>query len=253
MESASNRASWRRIFIDQALAVGEQITLDQATSQRVRRVLRAARGDQLCLFNGDGADYIGEVVSLADQVVLQLVSRWVGAQESPLSIVLVQSLMRANRLELVLQKTVELGVSQIDLIESAHSGWQSGRDLARLLQRWRAIIIGACEQSGRSRIPTLNPPLPLEAWLSQAHTHTCVAFEPEAKSTLSDLPNSQQWALILGPEAGFSAMELAKFDAAGIVRCRMGPRILRAESASLVAVSMVQMRFGDLDRLPTGS
>jgi 16S rRNA (uracil1498-N3)-methyltransferase len=236
------------LYTDQALTSGEVLVLQPAASHYLCRVLRARRGFIVRLFNGlSDADFEAVLEEPDDRSArLKIGACIVNWRESPLRISLAQALCRGEKMDLVLQKAVELGVCSVQPLVTERT--EVHLDAERTSKRglhWRGVVLGACEQSGRARVPELCAVRDLDDWLASASAVPRVALDPNAASTLGALAIADAVCLIVGPEGGFSDRELASFEAADVQRVRLGPRVLRTETAGLAAIAALQARFGD--------
>jgi 16S rRNA (uracil1498-N3)-methyltransferase len=212
-------------------------------------VLRLRAGDQLVLFNGDGHDYPGEIVQARRGGVSVQISE-PGAMEPglPLEIHLGVGISKGERMDFTLQKAVELGVSSVMPLFTERSVVRlSGERLERREAHWRAVVIAACEQSGRRRAPTLDKTKSLEAWLGSKHPCPLV-LDHRGDFALPSLspPADNALTLLIGPEGGLAPNERVLTRRAGFTGVRLGPRILRTETAPLAALAIVQALWGDL-------
>jgi 16S rRNA (uracil1498-N3)-methyltransferase len=238
-----------RLFLDQPLASGTQITLDRDASRYLLQVLRLKPGRELRLFNGDGQDFHARVVDAAKQARVEIVAALENAAESPLQITLIQAISKGERMDYTLQKSVELGVTAIQPVFSARSVVRlDGDRLDKKQQHWLGVMRSACEQCGRSVVPKLHTALPLSDWLTaQAPTSGGLLLAPDASQSLGQIsPLATGHSLLIGPEGGLEDGEIAAAIAAGFAAVRMGPRVLRTETAAVAALAVLQARFGDL-------
>jgi len=239
-----------RVYVEHALAPGQRLILPEVASRHLLRVLRLREEHGCVLFNGDGHDYYARIVR-ADKHggEVEIISADVAHTESPLQLWLLQGIARGEKMDLILQKATELGVSGMIPVFSEHSEVKLDAQRAqKRLAHWRQVIISACEQSGRAWIPTLVPPRPLAQCAPELPPAcTCWRLDPGASSTLSTLqaPPAQPMVLAIGPEGGWSARDRQTLTTLGFTGLRLGPRILRTETAGLAAITMMQMRFGD--------
>ncbi|RZQ55292.1 16S rRNA (uracil(1498)-N(3))-methyltransferase [Pseudidiomarina tainanensis] len=229
--------------------VGAQIELEADAANHVGRVLRMSAGQQLELFNGDGSNYaatITEATKRAVQVKIDAVTT--NVSESAVHIHLAQGISRGDRMDFVLQKSVELGVAEITPLFTERCGVKlSGERLLKKQQQWQKIVIAACEQSGRSRVPMVHTPVSFSQWLQQLPSGLRLTLDPYAQKPLRDLAEQpQQLTLFIGPEGGLSEQEVVSASEHGFLPVRLGPRILRTETAALTALSIIQYQFGDL-------
>jgi len=239
-----------RVYVDAALQPGQRLTLPEAASGHVLRVLRLREGDACVLFNGDGHDYDAQIVH-ADKRggAVEIGSARVVHSESPLSLWLVQGIARGEKMDLIVQKATELGVCGIIPVISERSEVKLNAERAeKRLGHWRQVMQSACEQSGRARLPALHPPI-LLAQCAPALPQTSARcwLDPEASQSLRsiDIATGTALALAVGPEGGWSPRDLQILVGLGFTGLRLGPRILRTETAGLAAIAVMQMRWGD--------
>lgn len=240
-----------RIFTDQPLHAGSEIFLPEQAGEHVARVLRLERGHPLILFNGDGREWDARLAVLAkrsvsaDVIHVRDIDR-----ESPLSVTLAQSIARGEKMDWILQKATELGVARIVPLVTERTEVKLDEDRAeRRLAHWTSVIAGACEQSGRNRLPVLEPPQRLDRWLGSLGDDSAVrlALLPEGDVQLRQLPALQNGALVaVGPEGGFSEHDIAMLNQGRFLALRLGPRILRTETAGVAALAALQALYGDL-------
>lgn len=237
-----------RTHLDLPLAVGATVPLGDAASAHLLRVLRLGLGDALVLFNGDGFDYEARLVSVAKRgAEAEVMARREVANESPLRVVLAQAIARGDKMDWVLQKATELGVAEIVPIvtERTEVRLDAERGDKRALH-WRGVVAAACEQSGRAQVPAVQAPVALAAWLAGMAPEVPVLYlDPDADGGLRDAAVAAQCALVIGPEGGFGERDLQALRAAGALGVRMGPRVLRTETAGLAALAALQVLRGD--------
>lgn len=239
-----------RTWIDQPIAIGQQLQLPENASNHLLRVLRLASGDECLLFNGDGHDYLARIEQTGkrDCQVLVLAAEKV-ERESALAITLLQGIARGEKMDLILQKATELGAAAFMPVSSQRS--EVKLDAARAEKRlahWQGVVIAACEQSGRAVCPPVAAPATLATAL-QHPTLPAARFylQPEARQSIATLDiETTALAIAVGPEGGWSERDLQELHAAGFSGLRLGPRILRTETAGLAAISALQLRFGDM-------
>lgn len=237
-----------RVHTDHALAPGQELRLDSQAGHYLFRVLKLRAGDPLVLFNGDGSDYAAELLSnRRDQVLLRVTARLPALPESKLATTLVQAVGKGDRMDLALQKATELGVTDIQPLFSERTEVRlDGPRLERRVEHWQRVLIAACEQCGRARVPALLPAASLDEWLAQPATGLRLVLVPGADQALSTLtPADQAVALVVGPEGGFSEREMKQFTLAGVRAVSLGPRILRTETAGPAAIALLQAIGGD--------
>jgi len=239
-----------RVHTHQALEPGIEVVLREGAAHYLGRVLRVIPGQAIVLFNGDGSDYASEVVRAGRRdLVLAVNSRLPGLAEPALGITVVQGMSRGERMDQTLQKCTELGAAAFQPLFSERSEVRlQGEKLERRLEHWQGVVISACEQCGRSRVPPVRPPLTLSGWLEQASPGVRLVLDPEASQPLAGLEPPRSIELAVGPEGGFSEAEVERMRAGGVVGVRLGPRILRTETAAPAAVAVLQCLAGDLAR-----
>ena len=239
-----------RCHVDGPLAVGQTLSLPEDTSTHLVRVLRLAPGDSFVLFNGDGHDYGARLLSAAKRgAECELLSRQAVPRESSLRLTLAQGLARGEKMDLVLQKATELGVSAFATVVSERTEVKLDADrAAKRMAHWQGVVAAACEQSGRAVLPTLAEPVSLADYAARETAAVKLALDPQGELDLRNLPLAagDTVALVVGPEGGLSERDLATLRAAGFRGLRLGPRILRTETAGLAAIAALQALHGDL-------
>ena len=239
-----------RIYIDQSLRAGRDVLLPEQAGEHVARVLRLERGHPLILFNGDGCEYDAALASLAKRAVTAEVQavREVD-REAPLQLTLAQGIARGEKMDWILQKATELGISRFVPIVTERTEVKLDEDRAeRRLAHWTSVMAGACEQSGRTRLPALEPPQRLDRWLGALGDAAALrlALIPDGSLQLRKLPQMENGAiLVVGPEGGLSDHDVAMLTQTGFRGLRLGPRILRTETAGLAALAALQTIAGD--------
>lgn len=239
-----------RSHVDQPLAVGQRITLPEDSSAHLLRVLRLAPGDAVTLFNGDGHDYTARLLTAAKRgAEAEITGRTPVPRESPLRITLVQGVARGEKMDLVLQKATELGVDGFTPVVTERTEVKLDAERAeKRMAHWRGVVAAACEQSGRAVLPRLSQPTALSAYAGAETADIKLVLDPDGDLGLASVAPSagQSMALVVGPEGGLSERDLATLRAAGFRGLRLGPRILRTETAGLAAVAALQALYGDL-------
>jgi 16S rRNA (uracil1498-N3)-methyltransferase len=240
-----------RIYTNQTLTPGGEIDLESEAARHLVQVLRFRCGSMLTLFNGDGFDYNAELL-IADKRKCRIKIRLRGEPEPPLplNIELAIGISKGERMDFAVQKAVELGISCISLLLTERSVVRlSALRLEKRMDHWQKIVIGACEQSGRKRIPEIRTVGRLENWFATtSRKNIGLVLDHRAESTLASLkhPISQQAiSLLVGPEGGLTEDEVVAATKLGFIPIRLGPRILRTETAPLAAVSAIQTLWGD--------
>ncbi|MBS0557911.1 MAG: 16S rRNA (uracil(1498)-N(3))-methyltransferase [Proteobacteria bacterium] len=240
-----------RVFIPQDLRTGQTVLLPDQAGEHVARVLRLERDAALMVFNGDGREYDATLASLAKHAVTAEIHavREVD-RESPLQLTLAQGIARGEKMDWILQKATELGVARIVPIVTERTEVKLDEERAeRRMAHWTSVIAGACEQSGRARLPALEPPQRMDRWLAAlADTAASrLALLPDGDIAVRQCTQLDNGAILaVGPEGGFSDNDVALLKQANFHGLRLGPRILRTETAGLAALAALQARFGDI-------
>jgi len=245
-----------RVYYPDHLSTDMTVILDERTANHLARVLRLQPGAPVVLFNGRGGEYHGTLTSASKRAVaVQLSHHTPRDIESPLHITLGQCIARGTRMDFIVQKAVELGVAAIVplLSERCEVKLKGERQKSRL-QHWQGICISACEQCGRNYVPQLHPPQTIAAWLDQAGSPGStdgpvgIVLDAAGSRDLSSLPPPAAGArvmILIGPEGGLTDEELALAARYGWLGIRLGPRILRAETAPVAAITAMQTLWGD--------
>lgn len=241
-----------RLFVDSPLAPGREVDLDERAHRHAINVLRLRTGSAVVVFDGAGGEFVGELVQIErHRSRVRLGEHRTTHTDSGLEVELVQAVAKGEHMDYSLQKATELGVSAIQPVFTAHGvAAPSASRLDNRLRHWRGVIISACEQSGRSRLPTCRAPIRLETWLSAAETRRAgFVLDPAAPAGLASQPNEPPGCplyVLVGPEGGLSSAELAAAERSGLTRLRLGPRVLRTETAAAAILVAMQLRWGDL-------
>ena len=237
-----------RILVEQPLRAGAELVLRGGAGEHLTRVLRLAAGARVVLFNGDGHDYAAVLLDAARGGARVRIehAQAAAAAESLLALTLVQGIARGEKMDWILQKATELGVTCIVPVLTARTEVKLDNERSdRRMTHWRGVIAGACEQCGRARLPRLQPPQPLAQWLGQAPGNPLLVLDPAGGTRVRDLPALTAACVLAGPEGGLDARDLDPVRAAGARGLSLGPRILRTETAGLAALAALQARFGD--------
>lgn len=239
-----------RIHLDAPLSVGRAITLPEGPAAHLSRVLRLQPGDACVLFNGDGSDYAARITGVGKRSIEAEVLRAHAVDnESPLRMTLIQGIARGEKMDWILQKATELGIAAIVPVASERSEVKLDAErAAKRLAHWRSVVVAACEQSGRARVPDVAVAQPLQAALSGLSAATRLLLDPEATQSIAGLQQALDDGCVLavGPEGGWSPRDREILREAGFSGVRLGPRILRTETAGIAAIAALQSRFGDL-------
>lgn len=238
-----------RIYHPAPIQVDTTISLTQEASKHLLTVLRLKDEHPLILFNGDGNDYSATLNIASKKQVSAFVETQLSLSlESPLSIHLGQGISKGERMDFVLQKSVELGVTELTPLITERCPVKLSADRwEKKYQHWLKIVTSACEQCGRNVIPTLHPPLALHQWLGQSTRQTRLTLHPEAEHRMAGIaPSPYGFRLLIGPEGGLSQSEIYQSSESGFSSATLGPRVLRTETAALAAITVLQSHFGDL-------
>ena len=237
-----------RVYVDAALGEGLRLELPPAAGVHLAKVLRVRSGDELVVFSGDGLEYPASIESVRGaRVAVAIGEARAVDRESPLAVTLVQCIARADRMDVIVQKATELGVARIVPV-------QSRRGVVRLTaaqeqskaEHWRAIAVSACEQCGRNRLPSVEAPRRLIDYLGSLPAGgTRLLMEPAAEARRT-APIGGEMSIAIGPEGGLDDEEIEAFRLAGFEAMRLGPRVLRTETAAIAALAWLQGRYGDL-------
>ena len=237
-----------RFHLADALQPGQNISLPENVIRHLH-VLRVREGEEITLFNGNGHSYPTRLLSLAKrQAVAEVLSEQTADNESPLAISLIQAVSSGERMDFTLQKSVEMGVTEIFPVTSARSIVKlSGERAEKRQERWQEIVIAACEQCGRNRIPTVHPLLPLPQRLQQLpQSDVRLLMGLHHPTSLKAIqPAPQRITLMIGPEGGWSPEEEAAAFQTGFQSILLGKRVLRTETAALAAIAAMQTLWGD--------
>lgn len=241
-----------RFFCPLALSAGVSVDLPESAARHAARVLRLRSGDDLTLFDGRGGEYAARIAQVERDRVRVDVLAWDAREcESPLALTLVQALQAGEKMDLTVQKAVELGVGRIVPVLARRSVVRlDGARAARRVEHWRGVAASACEQCGRNRVPEVAELQGLERWLAQPAPAGALRLmlAPGAGHTLATLappPAGSPIELLIGSEGGLAPEEMHAAAQAGFVAVRLGPRVLRTETAGLAALAAIHARWGD--------
>jgi 16S rRNA (uracil1498-N3)-methyltransferase len=240
-----------RIHVDAVLAIGIAVVLPEAPATHLLRVLRLQVGDVCVLFNGDGCDYSARIVAIDKSAVrVEVGSMQPLDNESSLRIALLQALARGDKMDWILQKATELGVNAIIPVMTERSEVKLDAERSgKRASHWRNVIVSACEQSGRATVPSIAMASSLEQALKVLPEESQrLVLAPTAARGLADIAVSRNrlQVIAVGPEGGWSARDIMLLAGTGFAEVRLGPRILRTETAGVAAIATLQSRFGDL-------
>ncbi|MDH3714173.1 MAG: 16S rRNA (uracil(1498)-N(3))-methyltransferase [Gammaproteobacteria bacterium] len=235
-----------RLYVNAALVLHQPTALTGEQAHRLTRVLRLRADATLRVFNGEGGEYTCTLQRNGQHWRVLPTGKSERDVRSALRIMLAQSITRSERMDFALQKAVELGVTRIQPILAERSTFKpQSRRLHNRQAHWQRIVIQTCEQCGRTDLPELLDPCPSQDWM--ADNPSAIMLCADAQTSLSELPLSgSDVAVLVGPEGGFSADEIRAARGLGLATASLGPRTLRTETTALVALTVLQIRCGDL-------
>lgn len=240
----------RRVHVPSPLQTGTRMLLEGSAASHIARVLRLKAGDPLTLFDGSGGEYSARIEELGkDAVTVSVLEQHAIERESPLPLTLAQGVSRGERMDWIIQKATELGAWRIVPLLTERSVVRlDPRQAERKIQHWRAVSVAACEQCGRNRIPDLTSPLELHEFLGHLEPGaTHLLLSPAGSLRIEDLRGvGTGITVLIGPEGGLAESEETTALAAGFKPVRLGPRVMRTETAAVAALTVIQREFGDL-------
>jgi 16S rRNA (uracil1498-N3)-methyltransferase len=235
-----------RFYVDAALRAGSSVLLPEDSAHHAVHVLRVHAGDEITLFNGRGGEYAGRIASIQRlKVLVDVLAHQAVERESPLRMVLVQGVSAGERMDFTVRKSVELGVAEIQPVLAASSvARPKGERAAARHAHWQKVAVAACEQCGRNQIPKLQPMIAAAAY--RGGEGKKILLSPRSELRFSQAAKGGEvFTIAAGPEAGFNADEERAFLDAGFVPARLGPRVLRTETAGLAALAALSALAGD--------
>lgn len=237
-----------RFYCPEILAQSGTAELPEQAAHHAARVLRLQAGDRVSVFNGRGGEGEARITDIGKRnVTLEIVDWHAVERESPLQVLLAQAISAGEKMDFTLQKAVELGVGNIQPLASERSVVRlSGERAEKRVAHWQGVVIAACEQSGRNRVPKVAPIRPLLDWLGRQDGGLRLMLSPVAEVGLRDLPKpTGNITLLIGPEGGLSPAEAEAAQRYGFTPVRLGARVLRTETAALAALAAMQTLWGD--------
>ena len=237
-----------RFYCRAALAPGAHIELPEPVARHAVRVLRLPPGAPLVLFDGRGGEYPAHIERIERDRVMVVLGAWREIErETPLAITLVQALQAGDKMDFTIQKAVELGVRHIVPVDSRRSVMRlAGERAAKRVAHWQGVVAAACEQCGRNQVPLVAPLEKLENWLAKpAPGALRLMLMPNAEQTLASITPATEVQLLIGAEGGLDPQEVLAAQQAGFQGVRLGPRVLRTETAGLAALAAMQTLWGD--------
>ncbi len=239
-----------RIYLADELRANGSYQLDEQASQHVQRVLRLKPGDAVILFDGRGIEATAQIESSSGKrTQVHVTDQPHQTDRSPVHIHLGLAMSKGDRMDYAIQKSVEAGVSEITPLSTERTVVKlDNKRQASKHKHWQGIIISACEQCGQNYLPTLNDVMTLNDWAQQSTSAVNVVFDVEAEQSLSQLSAADSFRVAVGPEGGFSDAELTMLEQHDFTRTKLGPRVLRAETAAVAACVAIQVMWGDYAR-----
>tara|TARA_B100000795_G_scaffold237399_1_gene197978 strand:- start:844 stop:1581 length:738 start_codon:yes stop_codon:yes gene_type:complete len=243
-----------RFYHSKPININENVVMDDFAAHHALKVMRLKNNDQLILFNGDGFDYTGQVTNISKrQVEVSIKSKKNIDSESNLRVILLQALTSSEKMDLIIQKTTELGISEVQPIICERSIVKIKKEkIEKKLTHWRQISIAACEQCGRAKIPKIHEPENIIKYLEkimESDKDTKIILSPEATKSLDNITSNtmKDIKVLIGPEGDFTKQELGLSIEKGFVPIKIGPRILRTETAPISILSILQYKYGDIE------
>lgn len=237
-----------RLFLPPERLTSERIIITGDQARYLSLVLRVRPGESLTILDGLGNRYTCRIIEAhKKEVIAEKIKKELYSVESPLSITLAQGIPKGDRMDIIVQKSTELGVKRIiPLITERTQVRHTDRT-----ERWKKIALSAAQQSGREKIPEVEPPLPFADFLKREEGYTGMIFSEEKKErnlkdVIDEFRDIRDITILIGPEGGFSKNEVIAAIEKGFREVSLGPRILRTETASLVAIAILQYEAGDL-------
>jgi 16S rRNA (uracil1498-N3)-methyltransferase len=239
-----------RFHCAQSLSIGQVIELPDQVARHIQ-VLRLALGDFVTLFNGEGGEYTATVSSIGKKTVSAEVKTFSPREvELPYAITLAQALPEASKMDWIIEKAVELGTSVIQPLAAQRCVVRLSSERAvKKAAHWQGIVVAACEQSGRNRLPHLTEPADFNDWIGQHDLHVRILLTPRAEQSLSDWARHhppQAVTLLVGPEGGFTEKEEGAARTHNVLALSMGARVLRTETAGLAALAALNAVWGEM-------
>ena len=238
----------QRFHVDQIDKSKSHLEIAGEQSHYVTRVLRLQTGDRMILFDGSGSEWTSKIIDTKrNRLLLELEERATPDRESPINLTLIQSISRSQRMDLVMQKSTELGVTRIVPVFSNNTIVKMKEDkIEKKINHWRNILISASEQSGRTKIPDLISPIQLETECLKRYKSDLSIFYDTTGKDSYDANKPKDITAVIGPEGGFTEDEKQMAIDAGYMVMQSGPRLLRTETAPIMALSILQYLYGDL-------
>lgn len=236
-----------RLYLAEPLITGSTITLPDAALRHLVQVLRMEAGESLTVFNGEGGEYAATLATASRKAATLAIGAYDPvSREAPIAVTIAQCVSKGDRMDYSLQKSTELGAVAFAPLLSARGVVKlDGERWEKKVEHWRGVVVGAAEQSGRTRMPTVDAPQAFETYVAAAHSGTKLILAPGGSALLASLSAPEQVTVLIGPEGGFPPQELELADRHGWLRLGLGPRILRTETAPVALLAALMSRFGD--------
>jgi 16S rRNA (uracil1498-N3)-methyltransferase len=249
MKPLAPRFAGTRLYCDLPLSPGAEIALPESAARHAVTVLRLQVGDTLHLFNGAGGEYCASLVAVNKREARVRVADFLAREcESPVDITLALGISAGERMDYSLQKATELGIRAIQPLATERSVVKlAGERADKRLQHWQHVVIAACEQSGRNRVPAVAPVRKLFDYLAAVDRNKrLLVLSPGADTPLKNIAPAAAAVLLIGPEGGLAPVEYLAAETSGFEAVSLGPRILRTETAPVAALAVLQALWGDL-------
>jgi len=242
-----------RFYHSKAITINESIVMDDFSAHHALKVMRLKSDDKLILFNGDGSDYEGQVININKRKVEVLINSKKNINnESDLKVTLLQAITSNEKMDWIIQKTTELGINEIQPILCDRSIVKIKNDkIEKRLLHWHQVSIAACEQCGRAKIPKINKPENITKYLEKISTTNNslkIILSPTATKSLDEINcnSDKNIKVLIGPEGDFTKQELELAIKKDFLPVKIGPRILRTETAPISILSILQYKYGDI-------
>ncbi|QIE02105.1 16S rRNA (uracil(1498)-N(3))-methyltransferase [Buchnera aphidicola] len=239
-----------RIYMKENLNVNQMYILSRDNMHYLKKVLRINNENTLEIFNNTNYIFFAKMIHISHKIVhIKIFSKKLKNLESPIHIHLGQVISKNDKkMDFTIQKAIEMGVNIITpLLSETYYLKNKNLNITHKIQRWKKIAISTCQQCKRNIIPEIRYPINIHSWCQEPNNHTKIIFHPKSSMTIHELDNPMKYIrIIIGSEKGFLQNEIQKIIQYGFTAIRLGPRILRTETAALVAITALQVKFGDL-------
>lgn len=237
-----------RLYLPQPLASGNTIPLPDEAFRHLVQVLRMEAGETLTVFSGEGGEYAATLATATRKgATLSVGVHDPISREAPLHITIAQCVSKGDRMDYALQKSTELGAAHFATVLSGHGVVKmDGERWEKKVEHWRGVVVAAAEQSGRTRVPEVEAPISFDKYLVAPHEGLKLLLAPSGRHPVAALPKATHITALIGPEGGFSQIELEMADRHGWLRVGLGPRILRTETAPVTLLAALLSHQGDL-------